>query len=237
MGIAGACRKHELVQLKISDIEDLTTAAIIKIDNTKNNISRKFTISGLFYNIYKKYANLRPCTTQTRFFLNYQHGKCTQQVVGINKIGSVAKTVATFLQLDNPELYTGHCFRRSSATILVDAGGDLPALKRHGGWKSSQVAEGYIDDSITNRDNISHRIMNAVASSSSLDNSPPSTITGEPDLQSVPITKTTTTNIQNIDENIENHLSSSFTQTPFNFTNCQGNHFTFNFYAAPEKRS
>lgn len=230
-GIAGACRKQELVQLTTKDIEDLNTAAIIKIDSTKNYISRKFTITGLFYNIYKKYAKLRPQTVQTRFFLNYQNGKCTQQVVGINKMGSIPKTVAKFLQLDNPELYTGHCFRRTSATILVDAGGDLTTLKRHGGWKSATVAEGYIDDSTTNRKNIAHKIMNAVASSSSAENDPPFEIIEESPPEIVPTRITTS----NIDEKIQNHLSSSLTQTPFSFTNC--NNVTINFYATPEKKS
>ena len=49
--------------------------------------------------------------------------------------------IAQFLKLTNPELYTGHCFRRTSATLLIDAGGDITALKRHGGWKSTAVTE------------------------------------------------------------------------------------------------
>lgn len=63
----------------------------------------------------------------------------------------MAKEIAKFLSLENPESYTGHCFRRSSATILVNSGTDLLALKRHGGWRSSAVAEGYVDDSIKNK--------------------------------------------------------------------------------------
>jgi hypothetical protein len=46
--------------------------------------------------------------------------------------------------------YTGHSLRRTSATLLVDEGGDLTTLKRHGGWRSSFVAEGYIEESINN---------------------------------------------------------------------------------------
>lgn len=64
------------------------------------------------------------------FFINYQKGKCTTQRVGINKIGYMSKTIATYLKLHNPELYTGHSFRRSSATVLVDAGEDITSLKR-----------------------------------------------------------------------------------------------------------
>ena len=53
--------------------------------------------------------------------------------------------IASFLKLTNPELYnTGHSFRRTSATLLIEAGGDITAVKKLGGWKSTTVAEGYI---------------------------------------------------------------------------------------------
>ncbi|KAJ8912718.1 hypothetical protein NQ315_012272 [Exocentrus adspersus] len=50
-----------------------------------------------------------------------------------------------------PELYTGHCFRRTGATMVVDAGGDILSLKHAGGWKSSEIAMSYVDDSINNK--------------------------------------------------------------------------------------
>jgi hypothetical protein len=48
-------------------------------------------------------------------------------------------------------LQVGHSFRRSAATMVVDAGGDILTLKRAGGWKSSGIAEGYVDDSINKK--------------------------------------------------------------------------------------
>ena len=63
----------------------------------------------------------------------------------------MGKKVATFLKLPNPSLYTGHAFRRSSATLLADSGADLSLLKRHGGWKSTSVAERYIEDSLNTK--------------------------------------------------------------------------------------
>jgi integrase len=41
----------------------------------------------------------------------------------------------------SPGLYTGHCLRRSSATLLADSGGDITDLKRHRGWRSGTIAE------------------------------------------------------------------------------------------------
>lgn len=171
-GINGACRRNELWKLRVSDIEDLNSAVLIKLSDTKTKITRSFTVTGAFYDVYKKYAALRPPgLPETRFFLNYINGKCTRQVVGINKFGRMPQEIASFLKLPSPELYTGHTFRRSSATVLVNAGADLLTLKRHGGWRSSSVAEGYIDDSVTIKTHVAQKIMNSVQScgSNSLD--------------------------------------------------------------------
>ena len=81
--------------------------------------------------------------------------------------------IANFLNLSEPELYTGHSFRRTSATLLVDAGADITTLKRHGGSKSSTITEGYIEHSITNKRKIGEQI------TSSISLNPSSTSTGK----------------------------------------------------------
>ena len=55
------------------------------------------------------------------------------------------------MEFPKPELYTRHLFGRTSATILVDGGGDVTRLKRHTGHKSTAVAEGYINESLQNK--------------------------------------------------------------------------------------
>ncbi|CAH1375728.1 unnamed protein product, partial [Tenebrio molitor] len=81
------------------------------------------------------------------------------QPVGINTFGKIPSDIAKYLGLTNPHEYSGHTFRRSSATILVDAGGDILSLKRHGGWKSTTVAESYVEESIANKISISNKIL------------------------------------------------------------------------------
>lgn len=95
----------------------------------------------------------------TRFFIGYHNGKCTRQSVGINTIAAIPKKIAEFLKLRNPLTYTGHCFRRTSATLLADAGADSTLLKRHGNWKSSSVAESYIENSVENKLRIASKIV------------------------------------------------------------------------------
>ena len=78
--------------------------------------------------------------------------------MGKNTIGAVPKDIATFLNLENPATYTGHSFRRTSASLFVDQGGDLLGLKRLGDWRSNTVAEGYVNDSLLNKKNASKLI-------------------------------------------------------------------------------
>lgn len=156
MGIAGGCRIGELVNMKIDDVDDRGNVVVVTLPDTKTNKPRVFTIieekdlNAL--HIYRKYVKLRPqAVPHRRLFLNYQHGKCTVQPVGENKIRKIPCLIATYLKLPEPALYTGHALRRSSASLLVDGGADLLELKRHGGWSSSTVAENYIEDSVTRK--------------------------------------------------------------------------------------
>lgn len=139
---------------------------LIEIPNTKTNVRREFTISSgniegvNLVEMFRKYSSLRPSPIEhSRFFLGYRNGKCTRQCVGINSIGGFPKKIAEFLELPNAGNYTGHCFRRTSATILADAGADITTLKRHGGWKATNVAEGYIEDSVQQKLEVGSKIL------------------------------------------------------------------------------
>ncbi|XP_044585858.1 uncharacterized protein LOC123265938 [Cotesia glomerata] len=100
--------------------------------------------------------------TTKRFFLKYTNSKCVNQPIGVNKIPKIAKEIAAYLNLPNPEGFTGHAFCRTSATLLVDAGADLTTLQRHGGWKSSGVAFGYVADSLNNKKKIYEQISDGI---------------------------------------------------------------------------
>ncbi|KAJ8975416.1 hypothetical protein NQ317_012592 [Molorchus minor] len=106
LGIAGACRTDELVNLTVDDIED---------------------------------------------------------PVGKNTMGKIPSVVASYLKLPDVACYTGHCLRRSSATLLADAGVDITTIKRHAGWKSTTVAEGYVENSIENKTKIANQVLRLMA--------------------------------------------------------------------------
>lgn len=148
------------------DVQDEGEFIKIILPNSKTKIVREFAITegnvqGIScLDLFRKYKDLRPShVNHGRFFVMYRGGKCTQQPVGVNTIGGIPKKIASALGLSEPVNYTGHCFRRSSASLLADAGADMHTLKRHGGWKSDSVAEGYVETSTENKKIIATKIM------------------------------------------------------------------------------
>ncbi|KAJ8982331.1 hypothetical protein NQ317_009446 [Molorchus minor] len=162
LGIAGACRTDELVNLTVDDIEDVGSSLIVKIPNTKTKISRIFVVTdvGNMLELFRKYLYLRPPHVKhKRLFLYYKAGKCSSQPVGKNTMGKIPSVVASYLKLPDVACYTGHCLRRSSATLLADAGVNITTIKRHAGWKSTTVAEGYVENSIENKTKIANQVL------------------------------------------------------------------------------
>ncbi|XP_031342149.1 uncharacterized protein LOC116170098 [Photinus pyralis] len=166
IGITGACRRDELRKMSICDIEDKGNMLVITIPQTKTGKKRIFTITDEILEtvhvleLFRKYLVLRPShTPHNTFFINYRNGKCSTQVVGVHTFGKIPSLIAQYLKIPNFTNYTGHSFRRSSASLLVEAGGDILMLKRHGGWVSSTVAEGYIEDSMASKMEISSKIL------------------------------------------------------------------------------
>lgn len=165
MGIAGACRGMELVELTTDDVQDLSKSLLVNVKNTKNYKDRSFIIKNSpnnevqFVELCKKYMSLRsPATKHNRFFVAFKNNVCSTQPVGKNTFGKLPQQIAVYLNLPDANLYTGHCFRRTSASLLADSGASIDVLKRHGGWKSSTVAEGYVENSVANKTNIAENI-------------------------------------------------------------------------------
>ncbi|KAJ8909403.1 hypothetical protein NQ315_004528 [Exocentrus adspersus] len=56
-----------------------------------------------------------------------------------------------YMALRKPETTHSRFFVRTSASLLADSAASIDVLKRHGGWKSASVAEGYIENSINTK--------------------------------------------------------------------------------------
>lgn len=71
-----------------------------------------------------------------------------------NTIGKIPSLIAQKLKICDPQLFTGHCFRRSGATILSDSGASKLTLKRAGRQVSDSVCDGYIAESSKSKLNV-----------------------------------------------------------------------------------
>ena len=78
---------------------------------------------------------------------------------GRNWITSVPSMVAKALGLPTPELYTGHCYRRTSAQWQADAGATALELQNQFGWKSPAMATVYTGQSTVARSASSRRCL------------------------------------------------------------------------------
>lgn len=77
--------------------------------------------------------------------------------VGKNKIAEYPKRVAERLGL-SPIGYTGHCWRRTTATLLAETDISLMQFKNAGGWHSDRVCQEYVAESTREKLQISSRI-------------------------------------------------------------------------------
>ncbi|KAJ8985286.1 hypothetical protein NQ317_007073 [Molorchus minor] len=151
-----------LVNLTVDDIEDVGSSLIVKFQTLRQKIPRIFVVTdvGNMLELFRKYLSLRPPHVKhKRLFLYYRAGKCSSQPVGKNTMGKIPSVVASYLKLPDVACYTGHCLRRSSATLLADAGVDITTTKRHAGWKSTTVTEGYVENSIKNKTKIANQVL------------------------------------------------------------------------------
>lgn len=99
--------------------------------------------------IYEAYLPHIKTKMSTRLFLTWDSRmrKYKNSPIGVNQLHKLPSMVAQHNNLPDPGRFTGHSFRVSCATALADGGMTITNLKRHGGWKSDSVVEGYLRES------------------------------------------------------------------------------------------
>lgn len=217
LGTAGAMRSKEIFELKKCNVVDCGSYIQVAVLETKNDLDRKFVVVNadgiICADLIRKYMALRPITrTDPRFLVAYQKGKCVNSAVGYSNVRSIPRIVSKFLGIPIPVRYTGHALRRTSATLLADAGADLLQIKKHGGWKSSTVAEGYVDQGHPAKLKAAHKILgvrNTTAETPSTSRCPATEVSGS----------TSSTLMENMNSMIFRSISIT------GATNC---HFTIN---------
>ena len=158
----GLLRLSELDTLQFENFTFESSAVWIKIQRKKQSGPLKpavFVIDNFtcieILNGYLQYFNVDQ--RKGRFLRYFQDGKGTDRNIGKHKVAEYPKKVAEFLGL-SPEGYTGHCWRRTTATILSETDISLMQFKNAGGWHSDQVCQQYVQESKREKLQISARI-------------------------------------------------------------------------------
>ncbi|KAG5878400.1 hypothetical protein JTB14_028692 [Gonioctena quinquepunctata] len=136
VGIAGVCRKQELTNLTCDNVKVQGNVYHIEIPDTKKNNS--YLTSGGFE--------------------------------GVNLVDIVRRyKLLRLSSVDYRRLFVefrqGVCMNLPMG-INTDSGAYLFNVTRHGGWKSNDVAEGYVDSSKENNENVSKKILGEEETSS-----------------------------------------------------------------------
>jgi hypothetical protein len=172
VGCGGCTRKVELLEIQRPACIKIGNLYKLTIQRHKTNLGIVpqdiFITHPMFVEVMDKYLALHdaaPHHTCQRLFKKLLKGKICNQPMGSNTIGAIPQAIATYLGKTNAKEYTGHCYRRTGATILANSGVSLLELKQAGGWRSSTVAEGYINESDVSKRKIADAFGNQVASS------------------------------------------------------------------------
>lgn len=122
IGVSGGLHGRQLCNLVIDNLEIKSDLIAVTIPVEETNKSRRFIImNSKWVAVIKKYLHIRLKVSKIsdRFFINYQRGQCTGTPMGKTAIAKIPSKIAKFLNLDNPDEYTAHCFRRSSTPSLL----------------------------------------------------------------------------------------------------------------------
>lgn len=153
------CRNEELTKLSTADAIDEGGFMTVSIKDTKTYVDRQLVITE--GGVGMKFENT--CRFGSLILLTI--------VSSLDIVGKLHHS-ARSNKLAEHQKYTGHCFRRSSTSLLANAGAELSVIKRHEGWRSGCVAEGYIKASVANKCKIAHQILGEIESMTMLKTRP-----------------------------------------------------------------
>lgn len=169
LGYAGFFRFNEINDLLCSDIEFKSDHLVVKIKKSKTDVYRKGkevliakgNSSACPYTLLQKYITISGMSvgSEQYLFKPAYRSKNVSALIKQNKKLSYTRAkecIVSKLKQVAPNLKLGtHSLRASGATMAANAPGVSDrCLKRHGRWKTDLAKDGYIEDSVEERLNI-----------------------------------------------------------------------------------
>ena len=72
-------------------------------------------------------------------------GTVIQQAIGARRVNRILRDIAKAAGLQNADQVTAHSLRRGFATESARLGASMPAIQRHGRWRSTKTVVEYIE--------------------------------------------------------------------------------------------
>jgi len=151
IALYGGLRCADLVNIENDDVTiDSTTGVWIKYSVSKQSGSFHKSNTFVIPPPHDKYVidYLNATNRLGRIFKNFNN-KFTAQPMGVRTLALTPSVVAKYLGLQGN--FTGHCFRRSCATILAENGATSTQLKSLMNWRGEATALNYVDNSKRSR--------------------------------------------------------------------------------------
>lgn len=155
LGWMGALRSSEIVALQWQDITQVSAGIEVTINQSKTNKENDSEIIAipLLSNDYREACAVRNLLaivpTNMQSIIGRSDNPVFPSVLDPKKpictrtIDDAIKHAAELAGIN--QVYTTHSLRRGWATFAASQGVSQTALMRHGRWKSSAIAQGYVD--------------------------------------------------------------------------------------------
>ncbi|KAJ8680234.1 hypothetical protein QAD02_016021 [Eretmocerus hayati] len=150
--ISGNLKCKQIQNIRLRDIRLEETHLVVSIPITQTKVVRTFTITSPLKEVIEKFIKSRPShQTHEELFLDFRHGKCTSQVMSIDKINQMPERIATWLNLEDPEKFTVQSLTHTSAMFFANVEASMATMKQHRVWNPTMVVENYIAVSVENK--------------------------------------------------------------------------------------
>ncbi|XP_059087488.1 uncharacterized protein LOC131883899 [Tigriopus californicus] len=169
VAICGGHRMAELRRLTFDDVSQVSNGFVVQYQHFKKSGLKRIhssylipyrgdksdeicygTILRTYIEAVNESLQKKPHKSKPLFFTGKNETKkgCVflNSPVGINTLADTGKKIASWLGLPNPDGYTGHCFRRTAASLAADNNASCLQMSTHFGWRNPKIALEYISN-------------------------------------------------------------------------------------------
>ncbi len=153
LGFFGAFRRSELVGLSWEQVEFVSDGMLIHLSRSKTDQLGEGALVAIPFGNEKRcpvraLLDWRKASQRSlgAIFCGFtRHGRLKTKAITSHQLNHRIRFLAKNASLTHPERYSAHSLRRGFATESARLGASMPAIQRHGRWKSTKTVLEYIE--------------------------------------------------------------------------------------------